>query len=161
MNTEYHRMVSMVTGREIDLAVDGACKHIVKAFRNMQHRLCNHSGGLLPSLESREFRDALAATRMSGHMVGESDSFGPVVRYLECDCCYQKTQDLVMEEVVVCDDCSGEFMRKETTEWRWWDFNAAQGDEGYVLCKRCKCGEKHLARVRADRLDYEREFDDL
>ena len=90
---------------------------------------------------------------MGGHMVGEQDSFGPVTRFLECDDCYKAAKDVEGEELVYCGDCKKEHLKKNTIEWRWYDFYAPQGDEPLILCIECRKAPKHLARRARDEAD--------
>lgn len=91
------------------------------------------------------------------HLFKEDDSFGPVGRYYTCEACREKTQKENDDADVTCDDCKGEFKKGETSEWRWYDFYAAQGDEPYVLCESCRKADKHKERVRKDRATREEE----
>jgi hypothetical protein len=86
----------------------------------------------------------------------ENDSFGRE-GYCMCEACDTAADAEEGEREVTCTDCKGTFKQKETREWRWYDFYAAQGDEPYVLCEACRKAEKHLARVRKDQADYEKE----
>lgn len=86
----------------------------------------------------------------------ECDSFGSE-HYGVCEVCAKKAEDAYYDEEVVCDDCKQVFPRKETREWRWYDFYAPQGDEPLIVCEKCRHAEKHLTRVRRDREAYENE----
>jgi len=82
----------------------------------------------------------------------ENDSFGRE-GYCMCDACDDLALEQEDNEDVVCTDCKGTFKKKDTREWRWYDFYAAQGDEPYVLCETCRRAEKHRERVRRDERD--------
>lgn len=87
----------------------------------------------------------------------EYDSFGPLDFFAMCKECAEEQDRLAGEEEVTCDDCKGEFKKKDTIEWRWYDFYAAQGDEPVCLCIACSKAQKHLDRVAKDR--YERDLE--
>lgn len=88
----------------------------------------------------------------------ESDCCGTVGVYACCKECSETLDKQEDEELVTCDDCGQEFQRKDTSEWRPYDFYAPQGDEPMVICKVCRVADKHLARCRKDRADYNAEF---
>lgn len=88
----------------------------------------------------------------------ESDCCGPVGVYACCKECSEALDKQEEEELVTCDDCGQEFQRKDTHEWKPYDFYAPQGDEPMVICNTCRTAEKHLARCRKDRADYNAEF---
>jgi hypothetical protein len=88
----------------------------------------------------------------------ESDSFGTVGVYACCKECSENLDKQEDEEEVTCHDCGQEFQRKDTVEWKPYDFYAPQGDEPLVICKVCRIADKHLARCRKDRADYNAEF---
>lgn len=90
--------------------------------------------------------------------VYESDSFGTVGVYACCKECSEALDKQEDEEIVTCHDCGGEFPRKDTSEWRPYDFHAPQGDVPTVVCNTCRVAEKHRARVRRDEADYNAEF---
>lgn len=92
--------------------------------------------------------------------VYESDCCGPVGVYACCKECSEALDKQEDEELVTCDDCGQEFQRKDTHEWKPYDFYAPQGDEPMVICNTCRTAEKHLARVRKDEADYQAEFGD-
>lgn len=92
--------------------------------------------------------------------VYENDCCGTVGVYACCKECSEALDKQEDEEIVTCDDCGGEFARKDTHEWKPYDFYAPQGDEPMVICGTCRLAEKHLARVRKDRADYQAEFGD-
>ena len=83
----------------------------------------------------------------------ENDSFGHEA-YGMCEKCSDRMDEEIDNEEVFCIDCKGTFKRKDTFEWKWYDFYAAQGDEPDVICKDCRNKPKHLQRVRNDREDY-------
>jgi hypothetical protein len=43
------------------------------------------------------------------------------------------------------------------TEWRWYDFYAAQGDEPYYICSLCWELPKHQTRMSNDRYNRQQE----
>lgn len=90
--------------------------------------------------------------------VYENDCCGTVGVYACCKECSEALDKQEDEEIVACDDCGGEFARKDTHVWKPYDFYAPQGDEPMVICGTCRLAEKHLARVRKDRADYQAEF---
>ena len=90
--------------------------------------------------------------------VYENDCCGTVGVYACCKECSDALDKQEDEELVTCDDCGGEFQRKDTHEWKPYDFYAPQGDEPMIICKTCRTADKHLARVRKDRADYQAEF---
>lgn len=87
----------------------------------------------------------------------ENDSFGRE-GWCSCEACEHANEDKEGEEEVMCSDCKGTFKKKDTTEWRWYDFYAAQGDEALVLCETCRRAEKHVERKRRDAEDCEEEL---
>ena len=95
---------------------------------------------------------------MKVHLVGEQDSFGPVTRFLYCVECYNKAKEEEEEELVFCDDCGKEVPKKNTIEWKWYDFYAPQGDEPLTICNDCKAGEKHKKRVEDDKSKRDLEY---
>ena len=90
--------------------------------------------------------------------VYESDCCGTVGVYACCKECSENLDKQEDEELVTCDDCGQEFQRKDTSEWKPYDFYAPQGDEPMIICKACRVADKHLARCRKDRADYNAEF---
>lgn len=90
--------------------------------------------------------------------VYESDCCGTVGVYACCKECSENLDKQEDEELVTCDDCGQEFQRKDTSEWKPYDFYAPQGDEPMIICKACRIADKHLARCRKDRADYNAEF---
>lgn len=90
-------------------------------------------------------------------VVYECDSFGRE-GYCYCKACWEQAQEEEDERKVTCSDCKQTFKQKDTIEWKWYDFYAAQGDEPLTICKTCKSAEKHQERVRRDRADYEDEM---
>lgn len=81
----------------------------------------------------------------------EDDSFGPVGREVVCKECFDKAEDIEANRSVTCCDCDGVYLKKDTIEWRWWDFYAPQGDEAMTLCMPCLKAPKHLKRCKRDR----------
>lgn len=61
-------------------------------------------------------------------------------------------------EKVVCSDCKKTFYKKDTIEWKWYDFYPAQGDVPIVVCNDCKGQGKHQHRVATDRANCEAEM---
>lgn len=88
----------------------------------------------------------------------EKDSFGFVFAEIVCEGCRDEGLKNEGEEKVCCHDCKGAFPKKETCEWRWYDFYAPQGDEPLVICNNCWGAPKHQARVAKDNADYTAEF---
>jgi len=91
----------------------------------------------------------------------EDDSFGPVMRHVDCKACAEKAFAEEAEKVYTCNDCKKQFKQKDLTTWKWYDFYAAQGDEPLLLCKECRKGEKHKKRVAEDRDSSEWEEEQL
>lgn len=90
--------------------------------------------------------------------VYENDCCGTVGVYACCKECSEALDKQEDEEIVTCFDCGGEFPRKDTHDWKPYDYYPAQGDEPLIICNACRTAEKHLARVRKDRADYNAEF---
>ena len=90
----------------------------------------------------------------------ETDCCGPVGVYACCKECSEKIDAREDEEEVTCHDCGQDFPRKDTVEWKPYDFYAPQGDEPLVICNSCRMAEKHLERRRKDKADREAEFDE-
>lgn len=88
----------------------------------------------------------------------EKDSFGWVSVYAVCEECRAESQAQIDESTVCCGYCKLSFPKKETFEWRWYDFYAAQGDEPLIVCNGCGNSDAHKHRVARDREDYEHEF---
>lgn len=88
----------------------------------------------------------------------ETDCCGPVGVYACCKECSEKIDAREDEEEVTCHDCGQDFPRKDTVEWKPYDFYAPQGDEPLVICNSCRMAEKHLERRRKDKADREAEF---
>jgi len=84
----------------------------------------------------------------------ETDSFGPVGWYAVCWSCMEQHDKAEDEREVKCHDCGKYVPKKQTMEWKSWDFYAAQGDEPIVVCNTCRCAEKHKDRVAQDDYDY-------
>lgn len=89
----------------------------------------------------------------------ENDSFGSEA-YCMCEACSNKADAEEDEEDVVCYDCQKTVKKKNSIEWRWYDFYAPSGDEPLIICDCCRKEEKHINRIRRDREDYEEEFKD-
>ena len=89
---------------------------------------------------------------------GEMDSFGPVCIFISCHVCEEANQEAEDNETVHCDDCKQARARKDTIEWRWYDFYAPQGDEPLVICTECQSKPKHVKRVAKDEADYRYEM---
>lgn len=87
----------------------------------------------------------------------ENDSFGRE-GYCMCQACSEHADAEEDEEEVVCYDCEQTFKKKDTIAWKWYDFYAPQGDEPLTICQACRAAEKHQARVKRDRADYEDEM---
>lgn len=92
------------------------------------------------------------------HANVEMDLSGVVGIYAMCDTCYTDHEEAEQNEPVYCHDCKLTFPRKETVEWRWYDFNRREGDEPLTICLTCKGAEKHTNRIANDERDYQREF---
>lgn len=111
-------------------------------------------------LEESDYCDHCSATDLS-KAVGyfyENDSCGPVFRHIVCEECRAVCQKAEDEQPVMCHDCKLTVLVKDTINWRWYDFYAAQGDEPLVICKDCQGKETHIKRVARDREDYLHEF---
>ncbi len=89
---------------------------------------------------------------------GEYDSFGPLDLFACCKECAEEQDRLADEEPVTCEDCHGEFPRKETLEWKCYDFCPSQGDEPLHICDECRKKEKHHLRVAKDNRDRDAEL---
>ncbi len=108
--------------------------------------------------EEYDFCEHVKVGERAYRAIYESDSFGTVGVYACCKECSENLDKQEDEELVTCDDCGQEFQRKDTFEWKPYDFYAPQGDEPMVICKVCRTADKHLARCRKDRADYNAEF---
>lgn len=95
-----------------------------------------------------------------GHVVHYENDYWGREGFVMCEVCEEAKEIEMDNEEVCCYDCKGVFQRKDTVEWKWYDFYPAQGDEPIVVCKHCRILPKHLERVRKDREDYEREFEE-
>ena len=89
----------------------------------------------------------------------ENDTWGRE-GYCMCKECRDKAQEEINNEMVTCRDCSGTVKRKDSIEWKWYDFHRPQGDEPLVVCKECTTKDKHVLRVRNDAADRDAEFGD-
>lgn len=89
----------------------------------------------------------------------ENDSFGSET-YGLCKECHELNEKEEGEEEVVCYDCKGTFKKKDTIEWKWYDFYYKSGDKSLIVCNSCKDKEKHKQRVLVDNENYQREFGD-
>lgn len=104
--------------------------------------------------------DHLEVGQIAPYVLGEEDSFGPVARNGMCKECYDECKKAAGEEIEICYDCGQEKPKKETQEWRWYDFHAPQGDEPMIICDECAKKEKHIKRVRKDHDDLRAELGD-
>lgn len=82
----------------------------------------------------------------------ESDSFGPVGVYIQCEECFEHTKE--QDRHNTCYDCGED---KKTTQWKWYDFYAAQGDEALEICDDCWSEPKHTQRRQKDSYDEDQE----
>ena len=89
----------------------------------------------------------------------ECDPWGRETYYM-CESCWEALQEEIRNEEVVCSDCHGTFLRKDVTEWRPWDFSAAEGDTPFIICNNCSSLPPHLNRVEYDREMCRRECGD-
>lgn len=105
------------------LQQDGGCEHVEKD----------------PSLAAYEY--------------AENDSFGKVSSFVCCKECHEKREQEEGETTVVCHDCYLSKKKKDTIQWKWYDFMAKQGDEALTICSSCQQAEKHVQRVRNDEAD--------
>lgn len=111
-------------------------------------------------LEESDYCSHCSATDLS-KAVGyfyEDDSCGPVFRHIVCAECRDSIKAAQDDQPTTCHDCKQTVKVKDTIEWRWYDFYAAQGDEPLVICAACQQAEHHVKRVERDRADYEHEF---
>lgn len=90
----------------------------------------------------------------------ERDSFGYVFAEIVCEGCRDKGMKEIAESIEVCADCGQEHPRKNTRQWRWYDFYEPQGDEPRIICNGCWELPKHVQRMANDKADYEHEFGD-
>ena len=88
----------------------------------------------------------------------EKDTWGPVATFVCCLECDQKASEDEQKEKVICHDCNGTFEKKDTVQWKWYDFYAPQGDQPITVCRACRAKEKHQERVQRDREDCEAEM---
>lgn len=86
----------------------------------------------------------------------ENDPWGSE-SYGMCEACAQEVDKEEGEEEVTCRDCKKTHKKKDTIEWRWWDFYAPQGDEPLIICNTCRTKPAHTERLARDKADYERE----
>lgn len=89
----------------------------------------------------------------------EKDSFGTVGSYVTCKECFDKANEEEGEKEVFCHDCHMTVKKKDSIQWRWYDFYAAQGDKPLTICNTCRGKEKHQQRVTKDNEDREAEED--
>lgn len=82
----------------------------------------------------------------------ESDSFGPVGIYIQCEECFEETKR--QDRLNHCYYCNEE---KETREWKWYDFYAPQGDEALEVCSECWDKPEHQRRIDLDIIDCREE----
>lgn len=87
---------------------------------------------------------------LARHWQEERDSFGGDGKYVMCAACYQKQKEEEDNQEVTCRDCRRSFIKKDTVEWRPYDFYPQQGDEPLIICNDCKEAEPHLSRVERD-----------
>ena len=92
------------------------------------------------------------------YWVAENDSFGIVGRCVMCTECWQKMKEAEAKEMCYCQDCKQEKPRSEVSEWRWYDFYAAQGDEPRMVCKACWVLPAHQRRMAQDKRDRDEEM---
>lgn len=97
-------------------------------------------------------------TRLAYAVLCEDDSFGPLVRDVVCEACYDASREEEGSVIVVCHDCKERKPMRECFEWRWYDFYAPQGDEPYIICEECETKPAHLERVRRDNDQYNAEM---
>lgn len=88
----------------------------------------------------------------------ERDSFGYVFAEIVCEGCRDKGMREIAESIEVCADCGQEHPRKNTRQWRWYDFYEPQGDEPRIICNGCWELPKHVERMARDKADREFEF---
>lgn len=88
----------------------------------------------------------------------ERDSFGYVFVEIVCAACRDKGQQEIAESLTLCADCGLSHPRKNTRQWRWYDFYEPQGDEPRIICNGCWELPKHVQRMANDKADYEHEF---
>lgn len=87
----------------------------------------------------------------------ESDSFGTVGIYIQCKECFEHTKE--QDRHNTCYYCSED---KKTTQWRWYDFYAPQGDEALEVCDECWDKPAHQRRISQDSYyrDQENDYQD-
>lgn len=88
----------------------------------------------------------------------ERDSFGYVFAEIVCQRCRDKGMQEIAESIEVCADCGQEHPRKNTRQWRWYDFYEPQGDEPRIVCNGCWELPAHQDRMRRDKEDRDFEF---
>lgn len=86
----------------------------------------------------------------------ENDPWGSE-SYGMCEACAEAVDKAEGEEEVVCHDCKQIHKKKDTVEWKWYDFYAPQGDEPLIICNECRMKPTHIERRRRDQEDYEKE----
>ncbi|AFQ96572.1 hypothetical protein STRATTON_122 [Erwinia phage vB_EamM_Stratton] len=102
----------------------------------------------------------LKVGQMATRYTAECDLFGRETYYV-CEPCYVKLQEELKQEEVTCSDCGGNFPRKQTTMWKWYDFDHLQGDEALCICDNCSSLPRHQNRVEQDKRNYEEEFPEV
>ena len=83
----------------------------------------------------------------------EKDSFGYVGTEIVCQECKESQDKEAAKQETCCHDCNNKVKVGETTEWRWYDFYAAQGDTPLVICNNCWGESKHQVRMAKDSHD--------
>lgn len=91
---------------------------------------------------------------LATHVSRENDSFGIVSQYVCCQACFEELKQEEGRKVVTCNDCHGVFEAKDTKQWRWYDFYAAQGDIPLTVCNTCWDKDRHQNRMAKDHQDY-------
>lgn len=89
----------------------------------------------------------------------ECDSFGRE-SYVMCSECWEAAQEEDKELIVFCRDCKQKVKKKDTVQWRPYDFDPRQGDEELTVCTSCVGKPTHRRRVEKDQqmLDEELEL---
>lgn len=107
--------------------------------------------------EDDGFCDHLKVGEVATRYTAECDSWGREVNYM-CEDCWEQHQEAIRNEEVTCCDCGGQLHRKDTVEWKPYDFDASQGDVSLTICNNCVSLPQHLNRVEHDECAYRREF---